>query len=351
MNREIRAVGRPDYPAAIYVAHAGWAEERWTLGLLYAFYRSPGRAAVSDLELPGLPPTRMALPAGQSALPDVDVHYYGLRFEQDLSPISYRFSAYYNSGRDIAVDASGTRVGATRRSIRGALGYLEVVYHFGAGHNGAGCLETMPARNSCVRAAAIVDGPELALAGLFSTRDNDDGDDRLRGFGALRPLPAVLGGAASILLSGPPPGRERPALRNSQPGATFADSGLPASQSRYSEGSVFERARDNVDPTPPEYDNEGQTMGSLRLSFVPLEHLEFDLFANYANFRGGDGWEGIVAARLPFQFVDIDFAVQASVTSATYRPFESERNAYTGLLQRPARRFYNRYVLGFVLAL
>ncbi len=362
MDREVRAVGRPDHPAATYFGTLGWLAPRWTLGALYAFYRSPGRAAVSDLYLPGIPPTQVALPVGQSALPDSDVHYYGLRYQHDWGTIEYTLSAYYNAGRQIAVDAGGTRVGSSRRSVRGALAYGELVYRFqsdAGGQHGPGCIAVRPAANSCVRAAALRGGPELALAGLFGSRDGNDGDDKHRGFGALRPVPLVMGGAASIFLSGPPVAGERPPLANAQPGTLFADGGLPDSRTRYPDGlqpDGIGRARDNVDPTPPEYDNEGLSMASLRFSFAPFEaspaeSLAFDLFVNYAAFRTGRGWEGIAAARIPFRFVDARFALELSATGATYRSTESTADPLTGALRRPPRKFYSRYRVGFALAL
>lgn len=360
VDREVRAIGRPDHPAAVYFGTLGWLGDRWTLGLLYSFYRSPGRAAISDLFLPGIPPGQVALPVGQSALPDVDVHYYGLRLQQEWDLVSYTLSAYYNAGRDIAVDTAGTRVGVTRRSIRGALAYGEVVYHFNseAGQAAPGCIAVRPASNSCVRGTPLIRGPELAFAGLFSSRDSNDGDDKSRGFGALRPAPLILGGAASIFLTGPPPDRERPPLQNTQPGVVFADGGLPDSETRYPDGlqpDGFGRARDNVDPTSPEFDNEGLTMASLRFSFAPFtvkaDVIAFDLYLNYAAFRAGAGWEGIAAARIPFDFVDAQFALELSATGATYRANESESDPITGGPRRPARKYYSRYRIGFALAL
>ena len=364
VNREIRAVGRPDHPAAVYFGTVGWLGDGWNLGALYGFYRSPGRAVISDQYLPGIPPTSVALPVGQSGLPDVDVHYYGLRLQQSFDAISYTLSAYSHAGRDIAVDAAGTRVGVTRRSIRGALGYGELVYHFNAasqvdgGQHSPGCLMPRPAGNSCLRATSLVRGPEFALAGLFGTRDANDGDDKLRGFGALRPAPAVMGGVASIFLNGPPLAGERPPLQNTQPGVAFADGGLPDTRIRYPDGLQPDgtgRARDNVDPTPPEFDNEGLAMGSLRFSFAPFaaprNRIAFDLYANHARFRAGTGWEGIAAARLPFDFVDAQFALELSATGATYRGTEPEPDPITGADRQPPRKFYSRYRVGFVLSL
>ncbi|MEQ9365644.1 MAG: hypothetical protein RIF32_15475 [Leptospirales bacterium] len=360
VDREVRAVGRADHPAAVYFGTLGWLGQRWSLGALYGFYRSPGRAAESDLFLPGIFQTQVALPVGQSALPDSDVHYYGLRYEHDWDSVSYTLSAYYNAGRQIAVDAAGTRVGSSRQSIRGALAYGEVVYHFNSegGQASPGCIAVRPASNSCVRGKAMVRGPELALAGLFGSRDGNDGDDKHRGFGALRPAPLVLGGAASIFLTGPPVGSERPPLGNTQPGVAFADGGLPASRIRYPDGlqpDGFGRARDNVDPTPPEFDNEGLSMASMRFSFAPFagqsETIAFDLYANYAAFRTGAGWEGVAATRIPFDFVDARFALELSATGATYRSNEAEADPYTGAPRRPARKFYSRYRVGFSLAL
>ncbi|MCR9144989.1 MAG: hypothetical protein NXI24_22315 [bacterium] len=360
VDREVRAIGRPDHPAALYMGTLGWLGESWNLGALYGFYRSPGRAAESDLYLPGFPPTRVALPTGQSALPDFDVHYYGLRYEHDWNTVSYTLSGFYNAGRSIAVDAAGTRVGSSRKSIRGALVYGEVVYHFDseAGQASPGCVPVRPAANSCVRSRPLIRGPELALAGLFGSRDANDGDDKHRGFGALRPVPSVLGGAASIFVSGPPVDREHPPLANTQPGVVFADGGLPDTRGRYPDGlqpDGFGRARDNVDPTPPEYDNEGLSMASLRFSFAPFggkaEAITFDLFTNYAAFRTGSGWEGIAAARVPLEFVDARFALELSATGASYRSNEDEPDPVTGQDRRPGRKYYSRYRLGFSLAL
>ncbi len=350
MEREVRAIGRPEgSPAAFYTGSIGLTGSSYSVSALYGFYRSPGRAAVPDLQLPGIPPTRVTVPTGQAALPDLDVHYYGLRFAKDFgqaAPFSLRGSFFYNRGREIAVDTAGTRIASSRREIGGALAFGEVVYHLGWEQSSPGCIASQPARVDCVRDLPVRRGPELALAGLYATRDRDDSDNELRGFGALRPLPGVMGGAASILLTGPAPGNERPPLRNYQPGEIFADSGVAAERL-----PDFDEARDNSDPARPVYDNQGLTMASLRFSAVPWRALTVDVFANYADFLTGDGFEGIAALRYPLSFVDVDLAVQASATAAWFRPSENEPDALTGELRKPATRFYARYMLGFVLAL
>lgn len=367
VDREVRAVGRRESRDWFYTGTLGWLGDGWSAGLLYGFYRQPGRAARTDLFLPGLPPTQVTLPVGQAARLDQDVHYYGVRLETArFESVTLRLAGYYNAGRSIAVDEAGTRIGTSRRGIRGGLGYAEFVLHLdpSVGLIDSGCLAVRPASVSCVRSAPLARGPELALAGLFSSRDANDGDDRQQGFGALRPRPSVLGGSASIFLSGPPVERERRPLGNFQPGTIFADGGLPDVATGYPDGpqsNGLARARNNDDPAGPDYENGGLQIGSLRASFAPLyalssnvpevARLSLELYANYAQFREGRGWEGIVAVRWPFELIDAQFALEASATAATYRSNAQQTDALTGQLRRADRRYYSRYRLGIALAL
>ena len=174
----------------------------------------------------------------------------------------------------------------------------------------------------------------------------------------------MLGGSASIFLSGPPVDLERPPLGNFQPGTIFADGGLPDTETGYPDGPQSDglaRARNNDDPAGPDFENGGLQMGSLRASFAPLyalrsdvpaaAQLSLELYANYAQFREGRGWEGIDAVRWPFEFIDAQFALAASATAATYRSNAQQADALTGQLRRADRRYYSRYRVGIAIAL
>lgn len=347
MDREDRIPGldpaRRNY-AAFYTGVLGLYWKNASIALLYGYYRSPGQAAVADWVLPGALNERIVIPSGQSALPDYDVHYYGIRIQRSARVVTFRLAGYYNHGREIAVDTAGVRVAASRKSIRGALGYASVLFHLGLRQESRGCESLRPENLICTRAYSIERGPEIEIAGLATTRDRNDSDDDLRGFGALRPLPSVMGGAASILLTGPAPELQRAPLRNVQPGAILAPN---PGQSR------FERPkssiRDNNDPAPPDYENEGLILGSLRFGMAPGGDVAADLYANYGEFLGGRAVEGILALNWPLDLGDARATVTLAGAGARFRLEAPVADPLTGLARRADNRFYSRYLLGLTV--
>ncbi len=347
MEREERIPGldpaRRNY-AAFYTGSMTLYWKDASIALLYGYYRSPGQAAVADWVLPGALQERIVVPSGQSALPDYDVHYYGVRFQRSGRVVAFRLAGYYNHGREIAVDAAGVRLAASRKSIRGALGYGSVLFHLGLRQESRGCDTQPPESLICTRAYAIERGPEIEIAGLATTRDRNDSDDDLRGFGALRPLPSVMGGAASILLTGPAPELQRAPLRNVQPGAALAPN---PGQSRYErpESSI----RDNNDPAPPDYENEGLILGSLRFGMAPGGGVAADLYANYGEFLGGRAVEGILALNWPLDLGDARATLTLAGAGARFRLEAPVADPLTGLARRADNRFYSRYLIGLTV--
>ncbi|MBX7056675.1 MAG: hypothetical protein K1X75_01325 [Leptospirales bacterium] len=338
-----RSDGR-DNVAAFYLARASLAGRLFAINGYYGFLRFPGRATIPDLYLPGAFGQSVAVPLGQSALPDLDVHYWGLYFSRTSRAISWRAGGIYNHGREMAVDSGGVRLRQSRRAIRGGMAYGSLVFHLGLGQEGPGCEQRIPERYACVRALPIHRGPELEMAGLWSSRDRNDSDDDLRGFGAVRPSPLFLGGPASILVQGPPPGAERTALRNLQPGRTLIPTpGL----SRFE--LLPDRIRDNVDPATPNYENGGAALGGLRLGAAPGSKFSADVYLNYARFDRGQGAEGILALSWPYAAGDVRGALSLAASGARYRSSVREIDPWSGLSKRPAARYYSRYI--FALAL
>lgn len=366
MEREERSGGESSNSSYAAAASGGLGGSDWRVDLLYAFYRFPGRAAIPEPQLPGVPPTLVQLPIGQAALPDRDVHYWGLSAGQALRdwPLEWRLRLYHHHGRDIAVAADGTRVGATRRSINGGLAFASAVWGLDSVRTSTpgadfGCERSPVARRYCVRSREMRYERELELGLLWSSADRNDGDDRLDGFGALRPLPAVLGGAASIFLTGPAPEEERPPFRNLQPGAPLAPNPVLRARRPGQAVNAVAGGRDNADPAPPDYENAGMTMVGLRFgqaldaASIGLPGdltgpLAIDAFANYAAFRTGDGLEGVLA--LHWRLTENpQLRLTAAASGARYRTDEWSRNPWTGILERPAPRFYSRYWLALQL--
>lgn len=347
MEREERIAGldpaRRNY-AAFYTGSLALYWKNASIALLYGYYRSPGQAAVADWVLPGALNERIVLPSGQSALPDYDVHYYGIRIQRSARVVTFRLAGYYNHGREMAVDTAGVRLAASRKSIRGALGYGSVLFHLGLRQESRGCESLRPENLVCTRAYAIERGPEIEIAGLATTRDRNDSDDDLRGFGALRPLPSVMGGAASILLTGPAPELQRAPLRTVQPGAILAPN---PGQSRFErpENTI----RDNNDPAPPDYENEGLIMGSLRFGMAPGGDVAADLYANYGEFLGGRAVEGILALNWPLDLGDARAAITLAGAGARFRLEAPVADPLTGLARRADNRFYSRYLIGLTV--
>ncbi|MCP5483841.1 MAG: hypothetical protein H7A21_20545 [Spirochaetales bacterium] len=342
LDRELRYknAGASNH-AAFYRAVFGIEGDATSFGILYGFYRFGGRAQKPDLVLPGIPPTHVTVPIGQTALPDHDVHYYGARFGYDGDLFRGALLAALNHGREITVDDAGYRLAVGRRNIRGWMAYGSLGIAGGvertpcatAGLAGLACLRNGPVREWDLEAAALV-----------SSRDREDGDDDLAGFGSPRPRPGVLGGQASILLSGPEPGRERASFHNFQPGVTFADLEGRSDRSE-------DRVRDNVDPAPPDYGNEGLRMGSLRIGYSPYDWIVLDLYANYADYLHGDGREGILAVRVPIALSYVRMALLFSATGASYRSSLRVGDPLTGTSSRAPARFYSRYLFGLQIIL
>lgn len=341
LEREEKADRPPEYSGGFASAFVGLWRKDARFTVLGGFYRRPGRASEPDLTLlfPGDAP--VALPTGQSGRSDRDVRYYGLRFEVARAVWRFNSLLYRNEGREIAVARDGTRIGDTRRDINGTLLYASLLRRFNGGQRAPGCPDLPPFRRSCVAPSPITGGPELEGALLLTTRDRDREDRQLRGFGSLRPEAKVMGGAASIFLSGLPPSGERPPLHNYQPGGLL----LEPSAGREKPETI----RDNGDPAPPAYDNTGLRMGSLRLGMVPAFGTRLDFFVNYADFLLGDGVEGIISLGRGMDAGPLSLTVYGALTAAAYRQAAWERDELTGLLRRPPARFYRRILAGLTL--
>ncbi|MCB1319532.1 MAG: hypothetical protein KDK34_04745, partial [Leptospiraceae bacterium] len=340
--RHRRAYESSSNHAALYSLMAGVYGTNAQLSILYSFLRFPGRTAQPDYNLPGIPPTLVTWPIGQSALPDYDVHYWGLRGGYDGNSWGVHLLGLYNYGRSYAVGADGTRELLSRQRIRGGLGYAGLLYRIGEGL-APGCESGPVARTFCSRSRSVQGAYELELAVLATTRDRSDFDSTLNGFGSIRPQPAVMGGVASILLNGPSPWPENPALQNRQPVIYFNDGGVPTDD-------LNPIVRDQVDPAPPDYDNQGLRMGSLRFTHIIENIWVVDAYFNYADYLTGDGSEFILTLTVTPDMPELPVRLFFAATAATYRP--DEPLVYDWLrTARRDRRFYSRYLMGVTLNL
>ncbi len=133
---------------------------------------------------------------------------------------------------------------------------------------------------------------------------------------------------------------ERTPLRNQQPGRAL----IPvAGLSRFE--SPPEDFRDNVDPSYPRFDNEGATVGGLRLGMMPGNDFSADVYVNYGEYNRGKGLEGILALSWPYAAGDVTGALSFAATGARYRSSIPEIDPFSGLTKRPAARYYSRYIL------
>ena len=320
--------------------------EAWQVTAQGGYYRAPGRAAEPDLSLTqngvGLwPGPVLYIPTGQSARPDRDVRYYGLRYEQKKDELSWQAMVYYNMGREIAVTPDGIRNGFTRKSIHGYIVYGALAYEFGAKQTGEGpaCGDEYLSRRACAVSGDRERTKRLQLGGFRASRDRDESDLELKGYGSLSPGPQVLGGPASIILTGPTPAGERPAaMRNYQSGRVFADAGYL----REDESLL----RDNQDPASPQYDNAGLNMLGLNYSMMIIPELKLDGYINYGEYLEGQAQEAILALAYLWRTETFYVRVYASVSGARYKAAAWRLSGYTGLLEKPHARYYSRYILG-----
>lgn len=342
-------------PSILYTAVLKRDTGNTNLQLAYAFYRSAGRATRPDLYLSGISQERVVIPVGQTARPDLDVHYYGLHGYYKIFSFSGEGSLWHNYGRQIAVAADGTRIGSARKSIQGTLVTFKLGKNFGKERSSIHCPPVLKQQGVCPQESRTSLAHRIELETLFSTRDHDHYDTRLNGFGSIQPAPVILGGAASIFLQGAPPGRERLPFANQEPYTLASDSGILTN----TEPRLL---RDNSDPSLPDYANDGLRIGGLHYSYTSATYypMQLDLRWNYADLRYGDGQEGIVSIsgifnqttensqksadqhhRTPGQFI----YWKLSISGASYTSHEREYNEWTGQSRRASTQYYSRYLL------
>lgn len=281
------------------------------------FYRSPGRAAIPSQVVTvssNQVSQAISLNNGRGAIPDQDVRYYGASLEYTYKYFSSRMSLFGNHGRQISVSTDGSRVGSTRKSIHGYAGYFSLAIHDSAKNR------------------------SIELAGLGTTRDRNDSDDRLLGFGSIRPELGIMGGESSIFLYGIEPAGERAAFHNFAPNRYFSE--MPLAEDRH-------LLVDNRSPAPPDYGNNGLNMGSIH-GALPLWKLNADLYLNYADFLKGDGIEGIF--RITYKHKDW-FSLFGSATGASYKSSVRIQDSRTGLTKAPKAKYYSRWMAGIDIIL
>ncbi|MCB1172136.1 MAG: hypothetical protein KDK39_01165 [Leptospiraceae bacterium] len=328
----------------------------WQAHLLYGYYRSSGRAGRPDLTLPVVLPddrtVHLTLPTGQSAQSERGVHYYGLGGDWHSQGWFLDWQGWLNHGQQYEIDRLGHHQYFLSQDIHGGLLLLELGLGWGnTTIDKKKCAVPDLIRGACIQRPVGQGDWQLSLATLYSTRDHESSDGRLSGFGSLRPALGVMGGSASILLTGLAIEPNQLALANVQPQSSFQE----GNQLQFSEPRTY---RDNSDPAAPVYRNDGLRVGGVRLR-IPIwaaVQLEQSLFLNYSAMRYGDAgevisvWQGAGIALDPLfngnGQPDLNWLLSLSL--AWYTPFAREINPLTQQSFRARSRFYRRLQFGLV---
>ena len=290
-----------------------------TAELLGGFYKSPGKAADPGFVMNGAFGETFHI-FRTKARPDTDAHYYLLRLEQQIAQFEWKLSLLYNHGRQVSVSRDGVRQHFTRKAIRGGLAYGSLRYNFSEEEQEEQDDQQSQSWETLLTEQTIR-GRNLELSFIATTRDRNDADDDLKGYGPLQSKPAVAGGEASILLN-VSPGDER------APFSSGASDNSPLAST-------------------PDYGNNGIEMGSLRFGDeIGDSSLRLDGFFNYYDFLRGTGAEMIVAMQYRPDFGFGTFEITASAAGAAYQGAEWVTDPYTGLIRKPKMRHYGLYRLG-----
>lgn len=302
-------------------------------GALFSHFRSPGRGAD-----PGFSVGPYLIRAADPARAEFRVDYALLRAEVSADDFIVRATLGGNHGRRFDSTPSDVSAPTSPRSISGGFAYLGGELRLARSEkNGDTCPGSAMPRN-CIAERRFASS--LEISALHVTKDNDDGDQRDTSFGPIAAAPRVMGGMASIFLSGMPP------QNDSLP---FANSRL-----RSSVTAPTMNLGDRTDDVPlPSYTSGGLTMGGIGFG-TDTHQGRLDIFANYADLSRGLGVELIVAGTIPLWRDAVstrDGRLVVSWTEATYRPSDWKTNRLTGILEKPRRTWYRRFLIGLSMAL
>ena len=300
--------------ARYYGGELSFFWQGWHLEFSYGNYRLNGRSARPDGRIQDL-----ILWDGQSAIPAQYVHYSGLALNYSGSDWEMDFQFYRSHGQQSARTDYGGEEFLSRKTIRGWLAAGRWIWHFSAGQR-------------------------LGISGLGSSRQRTDGED-YQGFAPLNPLPRILGGMGSILISSRPPFDQSHPLSNRR----FFDS-FPGSHTSENGRVVNSRIQDH-DLLIPDHANRGIRMGGIfwdtRLFSAFPGDTYFTVHLNRAEYKEAQGTEGILILDYTLSGVNLTIsAAGAYITPAAETP-----DPYTGFIPSAKRRYFSRYAFYFLLPL
>lgn len=355
VDREIRMNEKSGKKNRFRGADLTFRFRSFTLSFLYGLYTSPGRYALTHpggIILNRYEPQNL-IDAGIreylrelfvhdiSALPRRRIHYYSMRMEGGTDSIHFLVAGYHNFGREYIPRPGDAYDPPLKDTVQGTLLYGHILYGWGGGSVLPPCPGGNERLRSCIRPYGDLDRWNTEFSILWSTRDETKDDRINKGYSPVRSAVTVLGGITSIIISGPPPFREKSVVENRQRGLTLYQD-FPDNANEVLD------APDNMDTGYPLYTNGGLKAVSVALGYHYLSYRPGIRFT-YGRYLNGVAYEGIVSMEARLNRWDLELGAFFAATGMSYRSTVWDNDPYTGLLRRTDPHYYSRYTVGLTV--
>ncbi len=297
-----------------YGGELSFFKDGWLVELSYGNFRLNGQSARQEGRWQDL-----VLWEGQSGLPAQYVHYSGLAMSYYGQEWSLDLQFYRSHGLQSARTDYGGEEFLSRKTIRGWMAAGQLIWTF-------------------------LPDQELGLSGLGSSRQRKDAED-FHGFAPLNPVPRLLGGLGSILISARPPFDQSHPLSNRR----FYDS-FPSSHISEN-GRVVNAEIQEHDLLVPDHANRGIRMAGIfwekQIPVPGLGDAFLAIHLNRAEYKEAQGTEGILVLDYYYGKLNLTF----SAAGAFITPSAETPDPYTGFIPSAKRRYFSRYAFYFLLPL